>query len=354
MKRNEVTKLVAILLVLTVFCAAMAGCSAPKEQSAEEPQQQDAPATEETAEANKSGAANGGKTIAFIPTTLNNEFYIIMKKGIELKAEELGYEVSTQAGQTATNAEEQLQFVETAIASQVDGIIVVPSNSEGLIQALAKAQAAGIPVVNPDVRISAEMIESAGLAPVPYVGTDNFKGGQLMGEFVKENFPEGTKTVIIKGIEGNQTNYDRLEGFYDVIGEDYLEVLGEQNADWDVEKGYQVMQNMLSGNPDIELVFALCDTMGIGALRAVQEANKTDQIQIISYDGISEAINLVEAGDILASGAQNPGYMGELSVQYLYDYFENGEDIPLDTDAGVMAVTKDNAQEYRDMVAKYN
>ncbi len=132
-----------------------------------------------------------------------------------------------------------------------------------------------------------------------------------------------------------------------------MDVVASQNANWEVEQGYTVMQNILSANPDIELVFALCDTMGQGALRAIEETGRADEIQIIAYDGNPEALNLVEQGKFLADGGQHPGLQGELGVEYLRDWIMTGNKPPQDTDTGVTVVTQDNIAEYRQKNAKY-
>lgn len=333
--------IVMIILTLAVF---VTGCSSKGKDTTSSPDTANSPST-----------ANSPKkeiTIGFIPTTLNSAFYQTMKKGFEMKAKELGVKLNIQAGAANISAEEQLQYVETMLASGVDAIAIVPSSDAGLLSAIKKAQAANIPLINLDVRFDPKLIENAGLKPIPYIGTDNETGGKLLGEFVKANFPKGTETVFIKGIAGNQTNNERLKGFNDAVGQGYLNVVAEQNADWDVNKGYVAMQNMLSTHPNIKLVFALCDAMGIGARRAIEEAHKSDQIKIIGYDGIQEAIDFVKQGKFMADGAQNPGAMGEIAVQDLVDWI-NGKIPKMDTDAGVQVVTPDKIDEYLKIVDKY-
>ena len=212
------------------------------------------------------------------------------------------------------------------------------------------------PMISLDQRFDPKYLEQNGLKAVPYIGTDNYTGGKLIGEYVKANFQKGAKTIIIKGIEGSSTNADRQNGFYEVLGKDkdcYVDVVGSQNANWDVEQGYNVMQSLLAAHPDVELVFALCDTMGQGALRAIEEAGKQDKIKIIAYDGNPEALNLVEQGKFMADGGQHPGQQGELGVQYLYDWIVNGKQPQQDTDTGITVVTKDNIADYRQSNAKY-
>lgn len=345
-------KLNALMVLLLIAVLIIGGCTAPKEETAETTKQK---------EKNENGASEASDedkklTFGYVMMTMNNEYCLQQKKGIEMKAEELGIDVIVQAPQSSEGAAEQLAFVETFLAQGVDGILIMQSSSEGLLTGVKKAQDAGVPLISLDQRFDPNYLIDNGLEPVPYIGTDNYTGGGLIGEFVKENFAEGTKTVIIEGIEGSSTNSARQNGFFDYLGWDedcYVDVVASQNANWEVEQGYTVMQNILSANPDIELVFALCDTMGQGALRAIEETGRADEIQIIAYDGNPEALNLVEQGKFLADGGQHPGLQGELGVEYLRDWIMTGNKPPQDTDTGVTVVTQDNIAEYRQKNAKY-
>ena len=351
--KNKFIVLVAFALVI---CLVFIGC-APQETAGDTSASESVSASEsKSSSSEEASATTTDLTFGYIMMSMENEFCIQQKEGVEMKAKELGIDIVVQAPQSHEAAAEQLAFMETFLAQGVDGILIMQSSSEGLLTGVRKAQEAGVPVISLDQRFDPAYLEENGLDPVPYIGTDNYTGGQLIGEFVQDNFAEGTKTVIIKGIEGSSTNADRQNGFFDVLGWDddcYLDVVASQNANWEVEQGYTVMQNMLSANPEIELVFALCDTMGQGALRAIEEAGKADQIQIIAYDGNPEALNLVEQGKFLADGGQHPGLMGELGVQYLYDWIVNDVVPQQDTDTGITVVTKDNIAEYRATNEKY-
>jgi len=305
----------------------------------------------DTSSDESSGGDEKELVFAYIMSDAANEYSVQQKEGVEAKAKELGVTVDIQSPTTSEGSEEQVGFIETAIARKVDGIFIFPNSVEGLYTAVQKAQESGIPFLSLTHRFDPDKMEELGLEYVPYVGVNNVLGGNLVGEFMKENFPKGTKTVIITGSEGANTNTERLQGLFEIVGEQgpdcWIDVVAMQTANWDVEQGYKVMQNMLSANPDIELVFAICDTMGIGALRAIEEANKKEQISIISYDGIREALSLVEQGDFLATVGMKPRDEGQIGLQYLYDWVTKGEKPQQDTDTGVTVVTQENLDEYR-------
>lgn len=289
-------------------------------------------------------------TIGFAGMTLNNEFHITLANGAREQATALGCKIDVQAGDQHASAATQLTIIENMLSNNVDGLIIVPSASEGLETALRKSKEQGVPVVNADTLINKDVAQLAGLE-IPFYGTDNFQGAKLAGEFVKGKFPTGTKTAILTGIEGHQNTSDRRNGFIQGAG-DAIVVVAEQTANWEVDQGYTAAQNIVSANPDLKLFFCSNDNMGIGALRAVEEAGLKDQIAIIGYDAVSEALNLVEAGDFLCTVAQYPAKMGELSVINLCKMIR-GEPYEMYIDTGCRVITKDNVQEHMAYLSKY-
>lgn len=288
--------------------------------------------------------------IGFVPMTLNNEYFITMVNGAKQKAEELGVKLDVQAADQHASAAAQLMIVENMITAGVDGICIVPSSSEGLVSALERCEEAKIPVINLDTKINASVLKEVGME-VPFFGTDNYAGAAEAGKYVMAHFPKGTKIAILTGIEGQQNAADRRNGFYDVI-KDSMVVVAEQSANWEVDQGYTATQNILSANPDLQLIFASNDGMAIGALRAVEEAEKKAQVKIIGFDAISEALNLVEKGDMLGTVAQYPAEMGIMGVENIVNKI-NGKSVEMYINTGAKLITVDNVQAHKDYSKKF-
>lgn len=294
---------------------------------------------------------NADILIGFAGMTLNNEYHVTLANGARAKAKELGVNIDVQAGDQHASAATQLVIIENFLSNAVDGLIIVPSASEGLETALRKSKEQGVVVVNADTLINRDVAKSAGLPNIPFYGTNNFEGAKLAGQFVAGKFPTGTKTAILTGIEGHQNASDRRNGFIAGAG-DAIVVVAEQTANWEVDQGYTAAQNIISANPDLALVFASNDNMGIGALRAIQEAGLKDQIDIVGFDAVSEALNLVESGEFLCTVAQFPSKMGEISVDNVVKAIK-GEPYAEYVDTGCRVITKENVQEHKDYLSQY-
>jgi ribose transport system substrate-binding protein len=352
MKKQLLSLVSLVVLVSMLAACAPAATPAP---AAAAPAATDAPAaaapaaTDAPAAAAPAADAKKEMTIGFIPMTLDNEYFITMVNAAKQEAEKEGVKLNVQAGTSHGSAEEQLQIVETMITNKVDAICIVPSSSVGLMTALKKAEDAGIPVINLDTRLDPELVKSSGLKPVPFIGTNNYDGAKLAGEYALKITEGKGKVAILTGIAGQQNAADRRNGFYDVV-KDKLDVVAEASADWEVEKGYNAAQNMIQANPDIVLIFASNDNMGLGAIRAAKEAGK--DIKVIGYDAVAEALNAVKSGEMASTIAQFPAEMGIQGVKAAIS-LKNGGSMPDVTYTETRPITKDNVEEFMTYLAKF-
>ena len=264
--------------------------------------------------------------IGFIPMTMNNEYFVTMVNAAKMEAKKQGVDLLVQAGERHGSADEQLRIIEDMITREVDAICVVPSSSTGLVSAIKKAQKAGVPVVNLDTRIDPAAVKAAGLEPVPYIGTNNYDGAKMGGEYALEKLKiDGMEVAILTGISGQQNAADRRNGFVDAT-KGKVKVVAEQTANWEVEQGFNVFQNILQANPEIGFVFASNDNMGLGAIRACKAAGRKD-IEVMGYDAVSAALQAIQEGEMVGTVAQFPAEMGIQGVQAALKMI-NGEKVP--------------------------
>ena len=292
--------------------------------------------------------ARESNVVGVVVPTLNSKITSRVVTSIGRYLREQGYEALIKDSDHSIDLE--LKNIQRLINLKVDGILLVPSSSDGLESALTKCKEAGIPIINLDTKLTDESLANVGL-DIPFYGTNNYEGAKLAGEYVAKNFEKGTKTAILKGIEGQTNAADRYNGFIEGAG-DTVTVVAEQTANWEVDQGYTAAQNIISANPDVELFFCCNDNMGIGALRAIKEANMQEQIQIIGFDAVSEALNLVENGEFLATVAQYPAEMGKLGVDNMLKIFDGGEAESY-IDTGTEVITKDNVGEFKDYLKTF-
>ncbi len=272
--------------------------------------------------------SNATPRIAFVMKSLNNPFFIQMEEGAKEEAAKQGVELIVQAAQREVDVERQMQIVENLIQTQVDAICLTPSGSTEILPAIQKANEAGIPVLIVDSGIDEEAANAMEVETTTFIGSDNYQGGKLAGEFMIKRFSEPAEVGVLEGIPGHETGDARLRGFMDAVNQaNHIKVVASQPADSERAKGFDVFQNMLQTYPNIKGLFAANDMMALGAMEAIDQAGKTGEIVVIGFDAVDEARKAIDEGRMAASVAQNPAEMGRVGVATALEVI-NGESVP--------------------------
>jgi ribose transport system substrate-binding protein len=294
---------------------------------------------------NRGGAAttNGRPRVALVLKTLNNPFFIDMQRGAEDAAKRLDVDLVVQAAERETDVERQMQIVENLIQSRVNALALTPSGSREVVPAVGKANAANIPVVIVDTRLDAKAAADAGVKTASFVGSDNYRGGQIIGEYLVKASGGNAKVAILEGIPGHETGDSRVRGFRDAIkSAPGVAIVASQPANWERDQGFNVFQNMLQAHADINTVFACNDIMALGAVEAIAAAGRTGKVRVLGFDAIDDARRAISEGRMDATVAQFPDEMGRSAVETAVKALK-GESVPPETSVRIGLVTKDNA-----------
>lgn len=254
--------------------------------------------------ASVSATAQAQDTMAMVLSTLNNPFFVTMKDGAEAKAAELGYKLIVLDSQNDPSKE--LSNVEDLTVRGVKAILINPTDSDAVSNAIRIANRANIPVLTLDRGASRGDV-------VSHIASDNVVGGELAGKFIMEKVGQKAKVIQLEGIAGTSAARERGQGFMNAVKADNLDLLASQPADFDRTKGLNVMENLLAANPNVQAVFAQNDEMALGALRAVQASGKN--IMIVGFDGTDDGIAAVKRGKLAATVAQQPDMIGAIGIE---------------------------------------
>ncbi len=265
------------------------------------------------------GAAGARPTVALVPKTMNNPFFIDMERGARAAADSLGLELVVQAPEREIDVEAQMRIVENLIQRRVAAIALVPSGSREIVPAIVKANQAGIPVAIVDTRVDTAALRQAGGRVATFIGSDNADGGRIAGRFIAEQLGGRGTVAVIEGIPGHESGDARLRGFRDALGaHPDVRVVSSQPANWERDLGFTVMQNTLQSHPDVQAVFACNDVMALGAVEAIAAAGKTGRIVVVGFDAQDDARAAIQAGRMTATIAQSPAQMGRAAMHSVY------------------------------------
>jgi len=244
------------------------------------------------------------QSMALVVSTLNNPFFVTLKDGAEAKAKELGYQMVVLDSQNDPSKE--LANVEDLAVRKVSAILVNPTDSAAVGNAIMLANKAGIPVLTLDRGATVGEVKA-------HIASDNIAGGKMAGDFIASKLGKNIDVIQLEGIAGTSAARDRGEGFAQAVKANGFKVLASQPADFDRTKGLNVMENLLAAHPDVKAVFAQNDEMALGALRATQAAGK--QVLIVGFDGTDDGKAAVKSGKLGATVAQQPALIGAIGVE---------------------------------------
>ena len=287
------------------------------------------------------GSGDGGGDavkIGFITKFPVDVYDTMVDAAKEWDAGEDGAEVDYAQGKSGTDDEGEIAAIQSFVTQQVDAIVITPT-SPNVQDDLQKAVDAGIKVILVDNDIP----DWDGKTTV--VATDNKAGGELAGQWLAENLPDGAQIAVLQGVLGNPSLEDRVTGMEDALG-DAAEVVAETPTDCDQTKGLDAAQDILTAHPDIDGIYAACGPPLLGALEAVDSAGKTGQLITVGFDASPDELTAIADGTESGSVAQFPAKMGTMGCQAALDAI-NGKDVPPSIDTGTEMVTKDNVDQFQ-------
>ncbi|CAH0178200.1 Ribose import binding protein RbsB [Rahnella aquatilis] len=256
-------------------------------------------------------------TIALVVSTLNNPFFVSMKDGAQKEADKLGYNLVVLDSQN--NPAKELANVQDLTVRGTKLMLINPTDSDAVGNAVAMANQAKIPVITLDRQATKGVVAS-------HVASDNAFGGKMAGDYIAKKLGENAKVIELEGIAGTSVARERGKGFAQAAEKHHFQILASQPADFDRTKGLNVMQNLLTAHQDVQAVFAQNDEMALGALRALQTAGKTD-VLVVGFDVTDDGIKAVNSGKMGATVAQRPEQIGVIGVQTA-DKVLKGEKVP--------------------------
>jgi ribose transport system substrate-binding protein len=282
----------------------------------------------------------GRPTVAFVLKTLNHPFFVDMRRGAQEAADRLGVTLQVQAAEREIDVEKQMQIVENLIQTGIQALCITPSGSREIVSALVKARNAKVPIIVVDTRVDPKAAADAGLRTETFVGSDNYAGGTLAGQYLVKVSGGKARVGILEGIPGHETGDSRMRGFRDFLkSSPGITIVASQPANWERDQGFNVFQNMLQAHPDIDSVFACSDLMALGAIEAIAAAGKTGKIKVIGFDALDDAKTAIAAGTMEASVAQFPSEMGRAAVESAVKVIR-GESVPADIKVKLELVTR--------------
>ncbi len=283
--------------------------------------------------------ASQPKKVAVIVSTLNNPWFVFLAQTASAEAKKMGYE--TKIFDSQNNTALEADNFENAIASGYNAILFNPTDANGSVVNVTKAKAAGVPVFCMDREVNSIT------AATSQILSDSYSGCVEMGKYFVQTLHKKGKYVELLGIVADNNTWARSKGFHSVV-DNYpdMKMVAQQSADFDRNKGLEVLESILQAHPDIDAVFCGNDAMAMGAYQALAAAGKANHVKVFGFDGAEDVIGYVKDGKISATAMQFPKVMAQTAAKYADEYFKGQRTFPQKIPVAVELVTAKNVNDY--------
>ena len=278
------------------------------------------PSRDRTAAAAPAGGAP--ITVAMMPKSKGNAYFIACRKGAEEAAAELGVKLIWD-GPTDPDPAKQNEVIDTWITRGVDVIAVAVENREGISSVLRKARQRGIKVLTwdadaePDARdFFVNQATPEGIGQTLMDNAARVLGGKGSFAIITASLTAANMIAWQKTIEAR-----RLEKYPQIT------MASLRPCDDLQKKAFDETNTVLNANPDVKLIMAICTPAVPGAAEAIKQSGRTD-VKVIGlglpndnkryvHDGITDCVVLwntmdlgyltVQAARALKDGTLKPG-----------------------------------------------
>ena len=284
-----------------------------------------------TSSSSSGGSASSTKSVgvSLILKTLTNPYFVSMSKDAKSATAKDNVKLTVAAGAKDGDTQTQISAIDNAISRGDKGILIT-TNGDAVNSALNQAKKAGLFVIALDTATN-----PASVADITY-GTDNTAAGKLDGQYAAASLGGKPAVIAMLDLFNNQVvsvDINRDHGFLQGMGIDpgsttqngqeaksgsysggKYTIACHQPTQGAIDGGRTAMENCLSANPDINVVYAINEPAGEGAYNALKAANKDSQAKIYAIDGSCAGLKFVTSGEFASDATQYPGQMASLGI----------------------------------------
>lgn len=243
-----------------------------------------------------------------------DQFFRTIQLGMNAAADAAGVELLE--GNSNSEPQQEISLIDTYIARGVDAIVISPVSAVASIPALMRARDRGIHIVTYNSNVDDTSI------PVSYLNSAQRdlgnSTGMMAAEFIASELG-GEANVATLGFRAllPEISADRVDGFIETAEDgNTLNIVSQQDA-WLAEDAIQVAGDIITANPDLNIIYAANEGGTVGAVQAVRNAGKAGEIFVFGVDGTEQLVGFILDDDnvLQAVTAQQPYVMGQMAVE---------------------------------------
>lgn len=280
------------------------------------------------------------KKVGVTMQTLANPFFVEMVKGVEEAAKEINPDCQVISLSGDNDLGKQTTQIDDLISAGVDLIVLNAVNHEGIGPAVKRAKEAGVVVVAADVgAVGADFV----------IQSDNWQAGRQAGQYIADRLNGKGNVVILTG-DPVSAVFGRVGGAKEIFAKyPDIKILSEdQNGKGQRDVSLDLMSNILTAYSDIDAVFAINDPSAIGAILAIKQAGRQNEMFVVGVDGSADGITEMKKPDSIfaATPAQTPRKMAMEATRLGFEIMKGNPPAGEEILYPVTLITKDNMNTY--------
>jgi len=247
----------------------------------------------------------------------DNPFYIAMLRGIRARAQELGWEVATVSANE--DKLKQINGVQDLVARGVKGILISPIDAVGVNAAYDAAAAAKIPIVS---------VARGSTSPnqTIHVAMDEKQIGRDIAEWTAGKLGGKGKVALLMGPSGAPTFKNLGDGYAEVMAKyPGISIVFRADGPLTRERGIKQAEDALVANPDLAAIYTANDDVALGAMQAVNAANRKGKTLVTGMNGVPPALRAVKEENLAMTVELNPVEWGRLGVDVLNTFLHGSK-----------------------------
>ena len=283
-------------------------------------------------------AEDDGINVTFCISHMSNEWAITASDSMEEAAKEQGVNLTVVEANQDIN--KQVSQIESAVSQKMDAIILEPVSTDGVLAAVKDAEDAGVPVI-----VYNQNIGDPSRATT-FVGVSNADLGYMEMKRACEDLGGKGNVALLLGPRGSEGQLGRSEG-YDKALEEYpdVKVVFEEEAAWTTEDALVLAENWLQTGTEINAFVSQNDNMALGAVKAIEDKNLSDNIKVYGLDAVSDALKAVKDGRLVLTVSQSTEDQSAKAIEAAKTLAEGGTVDPEILVEGVI-IDSENVDEY--------
>ncbi len=248
------------------------------------------------------------KVIAVIPKGNAHLFWQSVHAGAVAGSREAGVEIIWNGPATETDYTGQLKVVDAMINRRVDAIALAPIDSKAMVGVVERATREGIPVIIFDSAIDTDQFAAQ-------VATDNYHAGEMAAERMAKILDGKGKVAIVAVMPGAASTTAREKGFEDTMRTKYprIQIVDKQYGMAEVALSLTKAENLLTGHPDLDGLFASNESSAVGAAQALRD--RKGKVKLVGFDSSPTLLEDLKSGVVDSLVVQDPFHMGQVAVE---------------------------------------